>query len=429
MYEAIITRAVNVRKHPNADRLQIATALGFQVIVGTDIQDGDLGVLFPPDGQLSEEFCNVHGLVGSVDPDTGKHIGGFFGKKRRVMEQNFRGVKSEGFWVPASHLLYTGFNINSLKEGQRIKQDNTSDKCFINNHHICNKYYNEATLNAVSNSGGRGRRYTRMFVRHVETQQFRFVLNTLPSGLVIITEKLHGTSGRTGRVLDEVKLTCWQRLVNKIHPVFKKEDWTILSGTRNVILTNRPGAPTFYDDESFRAKAEQSMSSLPKGLCVYYEIVGYHSSGLIMPEHDTASLKNKELKKMYGGYMRYTYGCGDGESETYVYRMTITNEDGYVVEVPWFQVKQICRTFGLKHVPELTSLHYRKESSVLQWNVEEYMQGCSVLDDKHIKEGVVVRVEGDDGVTYFAKQKQHDFLVLEGIAKEDDSLIDMEEVS
>ena len=38
--------------HSNADRLQIATIFGASVIVGLDVQIGDLGVYFPIDLQL-----------------------------------------------------------------------------------------------------------------------------------------------------------------------------------------------------------------------------------------------------------------------------------------------------------------------------------------------------------------------------------------
>lgn len=54
--QAIIT-TVKVRPHPNADRVQLADAGGYQVVVGLDVRDGDLGVLFPPDSQVSLPYC------------------------------------------------------------------------------------------------------------------------------------------------------------------------------------------------------------------------------------------------------------------------------------------------------------------------------------------------------------------------------------
>ena len=47
-----IVAPVTVRPHPNADRVQLADVLGYQVVVGLDVKTGDLGILFPPDSQL-----------------------------------------------------------------------------------------------------------------------------------------------------------------------------------------------------------------------------------------------------------------------------------------------------------------------------------------------------------------------------------------
>lgn len=43
--------------HSNADRLQITTIFGASVIVDLSVKLGDLGIYFPIDLQLSEEYC------------------------------------------------------------------------------------------------------------------------------------------------------------------------------------------------------------------------------------------------------------------------------------------------------------------------------------------------------------------------------------
>ena len=50
-YKAIVTRLSNVRPHPNADRVKLATCHGNQVVIGLDSNEGDLGVYFPSDGK------------------------------------------------------------------------------------------------------------------------------------------------------------------------------------------------------------------------------------------------------------------------------------------------------------------------------------------------------------------------------------------
>ena len=66
-YCGYITRLKNVRKHPNADRLQLADCFGNTVIVGLDCAEGDIGIYFPVDLQLSEEYCNANNLVRKKD--------------------------------------------------------------------------------------------------------------------------------------------------------------------------------------------------------------------------------------------------------------------------------------------------------------------------------------------------------------------------
>jgi hypothetical protein len=60
--------------------------------------------------------------------------------------------------------------------------------------------------------------------------------------------------------------------------------------------------------------------------------------------------------------------------------------------------------------------------------VESLVEGPSFLDPSHIKEGVVLRIESDQGIQ-FLKHKSHIFKVLEGISKDDDQAVDIEEIS
>lgn len=57
MYKAYVTTLKNVRKHPNADKLLLADCFGNTVCVSLDYTEGMVGVYFPTDGKLSEEFC------------------------------------------------------------------------------------------------------------------------------------------------------------------------------------------------------------------------------------------------------------------------------------------------------------------------------------------------------------------------------------
>lgn len=102
-YQAVVCELRNTRKHPNADRIKLATVLGNQVVIGLEHRDGEVGIFFPVDGQLSEQFCTAHDLVRRKDPVTGENVGGFFNKNRKVRAQKFRGQISEGGWGILKH--------------------------------------------------------------------------------------------------------------------------------------------------------------------------------------------------------------------------------------------------------------------------------------------------------------------------------------
>ena len=103
-YCGYITRLKNVRKHSNADRLQLADCFGNTVIVSLEYQENQLGVYFPVDGQLSEEFCKVNDLVRRKD-ENGNYCGGYLDpEKRNIKAMKLRGEKSDGLFLPLKSL-------------------------------------------------------------------------------------------------------------------------------------------------------------------------------------------------------------------------------------------------------------------------------------------------------------------------------------
>lgn len=84
MYNAIITKIKNVRKHPNADRLLLGECFQNQVVVGLETKEEDLGIYFPGDGRLSIEFMEANNLIGTKDPVTNERTGGMFNEKENI---------------------------------------------------------------------------------------------------------------------------------------------------------------------------------------------------------------------------------------------------------------------------------------------------------------------------------------------------------
>lgn len=57
-YLAKIVILNNVRRHQNADRLQCVMIDGNNVVIGNNAKDGDLGIFFPLESKINDEFLS-----------------------------------------------------------------------------------------------------------------------------------------------------------------------------------------------------------------------------------------------------------------------------------------------------------------------------------------------------------------------------------
>ena len=430
-YKAQIVRLKNVRPHPNADKVNLATCQGNQVVVSIDANEGDLGCFFPSDGQLSHEFCHANNLYRKAELNKFHDDKcGMFDENRRVRAQKFRGEISDGFWVP---LHYFGFIQVTGLDVEGFEFDEWKGVP------ICSKYVNPQTLKIARENQGKKAKTAKksiMFKEHFETAHFGKQLHEFDFGqTLIITEKLHGTSGRIGHVKLEKDLNWKERLAKVFGVKVQETEWKYMNGTRRVVLSEHKG--TQFHDPTIRDKAMKLFEgNLRKGETAFFEIVGFESTGAsIMPKVDTTKMGDKEFTKRFDKTMAYSYGCEPTECAIYVYRMTLTDEDGHSIDYAWDDVVKRCSEIGVKTVPHIKTItldvlaanHSTVEDAreSLAKMVETYGSGPSTLDDRHIKEGVCVRIEGgiNNRTTKF---KSFEFKFLEGIVK-DSGVIDTEE--
>jgi hypothetical protein len=430
-YKAVVTHLRNLRPHPNADRVQLATVLGNQIVIGLDSKEEDLGVYFPCDGQISHEFCRANNLYRDStlnrDPDAKP---GMFDVNRRVRAQRFRGEISDGFWIPINCLDF-------IKGLEKFEAGFEFDE--LDGIPICSKYINPETARAAKINAGKKTRVAKtsiMFKEHFDTEHFgknlfKFDLNQT----IVITEKLHGTSGRIGYVQVDRDLNFLERLARRFGARVQETEWKYMNGTRRVVLEETSGSQ--FHDPTIRDRAFRVFDgNLRKGETVYFEIVGYESTGVpIMPKVNTKGLGDKAFTKRFGETMAYSYGCEIGACDIYVYRMTQTNEDGQSIDYSWDDVVSRCHEIGVKHVPHIRTLmlnelapantDVRDLQAILSSMVEQWSTGASLIDASHIREGVCVRIEsGLHNKTF--KFKSFEFKVLEGIVK-DSGVVDAEE--
>ena len=460
MYKAYITQLKNVRPHPNADRMKLAECFGNTVCVGLDTIEGEQVIYFPVDGQLSAEYCEYNNLVRKKD-ENGNNIGGYLDPdKRNIKAIKLRGEKSDGLTMPLSSLEYTGIKFNELKVGDTIT--------VVNGHEICTKYIPRSNRANRSAEGGNRTRKKKaptapLFMEHADTEQLAYNLNAFKSGDEIeITLKMHGTSQRTGYLptLKGYKKTLWDRICRREGtPIY---DWGYVSGTRRTVLENYDGG--YYGSNEFREEHSKTFEGkLWKGETVYYEVVGFtHTGAPIMASCNNKKLNDKEFIKQYGEETVFSYGCEPfgfkvipadpkmptttpkvdyttPQSDIYVYRMTMTNEDGDIVEYTPGFMRYRCEQMGVKTVPVMWNgvipdpvngeiiMNNFIAGDYIKSIAEQYYDGPDPIGKTHIREGVVVRILNRPKFCAY-KHKNFAFKVLEGIIKETADAPDIEEV-
>lgn len=423
-YEAVVC-PISVRPHPNADRVQVGAACGETVIVGLDVNDGDLGVFFPVDGALSEAFCLANGLY-RKHPKTGEPMGGYFESNGRVRVQTFRGVPSEGFWMPIECLKVTKANLSALRPGEVVN--------VLNGFMIAEKYITPATKKARSQTEGKGKHrgtaetFAVELEKHFDTKHFRRVLGTLPDGaFVTVTEKLHGTSARTGNLLVRRSPKGLKKALNRILPARLKFNdevgYEIVNGSRNVIFD--PAKPP---RDNFRHEALKGVP-LHKGETVFYEIVGYEQGDTPIMKHHT--ITDKKVAKIFGSNIEYRYGCQPGEFKVFVYRITQETAAGQTLELAWPQVVARCQALGLKTVPEVHRMvAYQDGVSTYAGLLETFdvPYAVSNVSPDQMAEGYCVRIDHEERSTIF-KLKLRAFVEAEDRAKGKDDYVDAEEAA
>ena len=465
-YTGYVTTLKNVRPHSNADRLLMGECFGNNVVVSLDYYEGQRGVYFPVDGKLSAEFAEANNLVRKKDAE-GKNIGGYLDPdKRNITAIKLRGEKSDGLFLPLKCLETFG-DISTLNDGDRIDT--------FNGHLICEKYI--PRRNHSTHATGNGKKKYKntvniapTFAEHVDTEQLNYNLDAFkPGDDIEITLKLHGTSHRVGYlpVLKGYNDSWACRVGNAFRHMLNnfgchyedKHDgkpyykYDYVAGTRRVVLENYEGG--YYGDNHFREPHSKFFEGkLWKGETVYMEIVGFTDTGTpIMPPCANSKLNDEDFVKKYGETTVFSYGCEAcgyereiwnneekmrpvPQSDIYVYRMTMTNQDGDVVEYTPDFMRYRCEQMGVKTAPVMWRgrLEEPDDWTGEEWNAglmakaiaEWYYEGPDPIGKTHVREGVVVRILNRPKFEAY-KTKNFEFKCLEGLVKAEADAPDMEE--
>ena len=351
-YLAKVVDITDFLQHPNAERMKIAQVGGYKVCVGIDEPAGRY-VYFPVNSEINPNLLSYCNLYRHTEKNANTEKAGFFNDNGRVTAIKLRGFPSEGFLLPYEQLK--NFIADTLNLKLSDVENNTDfdiatekDKDFW----ICKKYIVARHLTQGQSGSGKRQKRVALFNKVLDTQ-FRFHYDTVriqndkwainPYDLISITEKIHGTSGISAYVLCKKKPTLINKIKNWFGDSGKEYDYLYASRSvvKNATETTNPGG--YYGCDIWAEADKIIRPHLQKGMTIYYEIVGFLPTGAYIQKN-------------------YDYGCVPPElGEAFmhekhfkvrVYRITMTNVDGYVHEFSAHEVQIWCKNNGLIPVTE-----------------------------------------------------------------------------
>lgn len=244
--KASVEKVAALSSHPNADRLELATVLGWQCVVQKGrYKEGDLVVYIPIDSVLPEELeAKIFG------PDSKVKL-----HNHRVKTIKLRGAHSQGLVVEPTDLGISG------SEG-----DDVTAKLGIT------KY--EPPLPGFQSFNGSSKR------KKVENSNFKkytsienvknYTKLFKPEDDVVITEKIHGTNFRAGWVPFEAN-TLFKK-IKKLFGFAPKHEF--IFGSHNVQLDLDLLSKPEDNVYAWAVVQHDLMNKLQKGEVVYGEIYG-----------------------------------------------------------------------------------------------------------------------------------------------------------
>jgi len=401
-YAATVVRVSHVVQLDGLDNLVGVPVLGHQALTqkGKVVGDvlGQLRIAFTAETQLSHEYASQNNLYREAELNADPEQTGYLEKNRRIRAIKLRGHRSNALLMPLSSVAFTGIDPNELQEGDTFDT--------LNGVEICRKY--EIPRKKPSRQQSKVEKAfkrvdRKLFPEHLDTDAYWRSKDLLKAGReVIVTQKLHGTSIRVGRVPCLRQKGRIERFLNRWFPTADFE-YDAVYGSRKVIKDpNNPYQNHHYGTDLWSEYGQGIADLIPEGYIVYGELIGWtkNAEGQIIP-----------IQK------NYTYNLPKGECELYVYRVATINAQGTLADLSWDGVKQFCEERGLKWTPEMFRVQpWELDSMYIEalmdkryaddGNLQTKDQMVPLSDPKTVDEGVCLRQEGIVPVILKAKSPQ-----------------------
>lgn len=340
-YKVPYTTILNIAPHNNAERLEIATVYGFQVIVQKDrYKVGDRVIYVPIDSILPKSIEEaIFGPTAKIKLHNG-----------RVRQIRIRGLASQGMLIAPEELAPLGFQVSTVKDEEDLS---TALKI--------TKY--EPPTSGFAQTQGKDKQRNKtyehpLFHKYNGLDNIKWFPNLFQEGEeVVIQEKLHGANARASLLPFQAN-TFWKKVIKLLHIAPKIER---CYGS-NTVQKQANRSKGYYEDDiwAITFKNLKVFTRLKLGETVYGEIVG-------------PSIQNN-----------YDYGLFI--PTFFLFDVKILQSDG---KQKWLNPKEVqafAMERGFSFVPVLYEGPFNKEQ------VYELTKGPSVLWPKHkTREGIVIK--------------------------------------
>lgn len=378
------------------DRVVGLKAFGMNAIVGKEwVRELEAKhhkvVMIPAGARVGQMFAYHNDLHRHSDRNSDPRVVGYLEDNRRVKAIRMGGHPSDALVVDPyafSYLDVYAETISGLPHGTAF--DSVDGVAFSE------KYVKPTRGTGQSMRAQQGAARVRVssesFPEHFDTKNLFRDNPFKVEDHVFITQKLHGTSVRIGRVPVLRDLSLRDRFGKWLGARVATHEYRLVVGSRRTTKSidgQVEDVETWYDAEDIWTQATAHMHDLiPEGFMVYAEIVGWTPNGApIQPG--------------------YTYGFREGQCGVYVYRVAVLAESGDLVDLPWRAVQKFCSARGWDAVPELDAFSDTEVAPFVEGNMldkhlyfdyesPQWESGTLALqlsDPDTVDEGVVIRAD------------------------------------
>lgn len=420
-YAARVIRLEGLKSHSGADRLQILTIFGNNVITGLTAQEGDVYIYFPAECAINPEFLSFTNSFRDKELNVDKEKTSLFEANCRVKNVKLRGEFSNGYIVPAKE-------VSDWLKTKGIDVDlQPSDVDFdeIGGIWINKKYVSKTQLQQENRAQNNGKKQIKpqdvivdgQFQFHGKTDPIgRNMHNIRPETRISISDKIHGSLFSVSNLLKKRKLSILEKIAKFFGVKVVEQEYGMVYASRTVIKTIKSDGG-YYTDDIWKIVADRIFVGVDPTISVYGEVYGYTpTGGMIQPKYD--------------------YGTKPGQLDYIIYRITSTGPHGDVIEFTPDQIVDYCQRNGLNYLDILytgPAASLVKEINEETWE-QDFLQA---LSDKYLEkycpkcinkvwaEGIIVRDLTTSAWRVF-KYKSKNFLLGESKAA-DEGQIDFEE--